>query len=133
LPKLDFICPKFPNKIIKTNTIFGLRFSFKDELEVTGPDVQLKILTVLGEKLITCQKVNDLVVHDVNEDLEVLLPQTYSRECGQIPKPESVLGWPHLKRLSTRCGRGTSCRSKLCQSNQAQRSYPLVLAISHMQ
>ena len=48
---------------------------------------------------------NDLVVRGVNEHQEVLLPRTYSREKipakrGQIPRPESVLGWPHLKRLS---------------------------------
>ena len=74
-------------------------------MDVTGPDVQLKLSTVLGENLVTCRKVNDLVVRGVNEHQEVLLPRTYSREeipakRGQIPRPESVLGWPHLERLS---------------------------------
>jgi len=76
-------------------------------LAVRGPNVQLKLSTVLGENVVTCQKVSGLVVRGFREELDVSLPGTYSREDipvkrSQIPKPESVLGWPHLERIADR-------------------------------
>lgn len=44
------------------------------KLDVIGPDVQLQLSMVLGENLVTCQKVNDLVVRGLNDYQEVLLP-----------------------------------------------------------
>ena len=75
------------------------------QLNVTGPAVQLKLSTVQGESLITCMKISNLVVQGVNEQTEVLLPGTYSRAAipakrCQIPRPESVIGWSHLESLS---------------------------------
>ncbi|XP_078380267.1 uncharacterized protein LOC144663229 [Oculina patagonica] len=81
----------------------------KDEtlqmLAVSGPDVHLKLSTVLGEKLVTCHKVSGLIVRGFKESVEVPLPAAYSREeipvkRSQIPRPESVHGWPHLARIS---------------------------------
>ena len=74
-------------------------------LGISGPDVQLKLSTVVGENVVTCQKVNGLVVCGFKEELEVSLPGTYSREGipvrrSQIPRPDSVLGWPHLERIT---------------------------------
>ena len=59
---------------------------------------------MLGEDFVACQKINDLVVRGVNENQEVMLPKTYSRKeipakRGQIPRPETVKKWPHLKRI----------------------------------
>jgi len=75
------------------------------QLNVTGPAVQLNLSTVQGESLITCMKISNLVVRGINEQTEVLLPGMYSRaeipakRC-QIPRPESVIGWSHLESLS---------------------------------
>ena len=59
---------------------------------------------MLGEDFVACQKINDLVVRGVNENQEVMLPKTYSRKeipakRGQIPRPETVKEWLHLKRI----------------------------------
>ena len=74
------------------------------KLAISGPQVELKLSTVLGEDFIACQKINDLVVPGVNENQEVMLPKTYLRKeipakRGQIPRPETVKKWPHLKRI----------------------------------
>ena len=74
------------------------------KLAISGPQVQLKLSTVLGEDLVTSQKINDLVVRGLIENQEVMLPKTYSRKeipakRGQIPRPETVKEWLHLKRI----------------------------------
>ena len=53
------------------------------KLAISGPQVQLKLSTVLGEDFVACQKINDLVVRGVNENQEVMFPKTYSRK--EIP------------------------------------------------
>ena len=60
---------------------------------------------MLGEDLVTSKKINDLVVRGINEEIEVSLPRTYSRDeipakRSQIPRPESVSGWSHLQRIA---------------------------------
>ena len=74
------------------------------KLAISGPQVQLKLSTVLGKDLVTSQKINDLVVRGLIENQEVMLPKTYSRKeipakRGQIPRPETVKEWLHLKRI----------------------------------
>lgn len=74
-------------------------------LALSGPDVQLRVSTILGEDVVTCQKITGLVVRGFKEPVDTALPPAYSREeipakCSQIPRPESVLGWPHLKRVT---------------------------------
>ncbi|XP_067027926.1 uncharacterized protein [Acropora muricata] len=74
-------------------------------LALSGPDVQLRLSTILGEDVVTCQKISGLVVRGFKEPADVALPPAYSREeipakRSQIPRPESVLGWPHLKRVA---------------------------------
>jgi len=48
-------------------------------LDVSGPEVELKLSTVLGEKVITSQRNKGLVVHGYNEEVEIPLPKSYSR------------------------------------------------------
>ena len=74
------------------------------KLAISGPQVQLKLSTVLGEDFVACQKINDLVVRGVYENQEVMVPKTYSRKKiqdkrGQIPRPETVEEWPHIRRI----------------------------------
>ena len=82
-----------------------IRDDILQKLNISGPDVQLKLSTVLGEDLVTSKKINDLVVRGINEEIEVSLPRTYSRheipaKRSQIPRPESVSGWSHLQRIA---------------------------------
>ena len=60
-----------------------IRDDILQKLNISGPDVQLKLSTVLGEDLVTSKKINDLVVRGINEEIEVSLPRTYSRD--EIP------------------------------------------------
>lgn len=74
-------------------------------LDVSGPEVELKLSTVLAEKVITSQKIEGLVVRGYNKELEISLPKSYSRSSipakkSQISRPESALKWPHRRRIS---------------------------------
>ena len=49
--------------------------------------------------------IEGLVVRGYTEDVEIPLPKTYSRSSipakkSQIPRPESAVNWPHLRRIS---------------------------------
>ena len=74
-------------------------------LNASGPEVELKLSTVLAEKVVTSQRIECLVVRGYNEELEIPLPKSYSRSSipakkSQIPRPESALNWPHLRKIS---------------------------------
>ena len=71
-------------------------------LDVNGPEIELKLSTVLAEKLVKSRRVEGLVVRGYSEDVEIPLPKSYSRSSiparkSQIPRPESALNWPHLQ------------------------------------
>ena len=75
------------------------------KLEANGPEVQLKSSTVLAEEVITCTRIDGLIVEGVNEATSVRLPKAYSREDipakrGQIPRPETACNCPHLLRIA---------------------------------
>ena len=74
-------------------------------LDVTGAEVELKLSTVLAEKVIKSRRIEGLVVRGYNQDMEIPLPKTYSRTLipareSQIPRPESALNWPHLQKIA---------------------------------
>ena len=74
-------------------------------LGVNGPEVELKLSTVLAEKVIKSRRIEGLVVRGYNEDVEIPLSKSYSRSSipakkSQIPRPESAVNWPHLRRIS---------------------------------
>ena len=71
-------------------------------LDVNGPEIELKLSTVLAEKVVKSRRVEGLVVRGYSEDVEIPLPKSYSRSSiparkSQIPRPESALNWPHLQ------------------------------------
>ena len=75
------------------------------ELGVNGPEVELKLSTVLAEKIIKSRRIEGLVVHGCNQDIEIRLPKSYSRSSiparkSQIRRPESAMIWPHLQKIS---------------------------------
>ena len=72
-----------------------------EKLSVNGPQVQLRLSTVLAEEVITCTRINGLVVQGLKEEASIPLPGAYSREDiparrSQIPRPETARNWPHL-------------------------------------
>ena len=74
-------------------------------LNASGPEVELKLSTVLAEKVVRSQRIEGLVVRGYNEELEIPLPKSYSRSSipakkSQIPRPEPALNWPHLRKMS---------------------------------
>ncbi len=76
-------------------------------LGVDGPDVNLKLSTVLAEEMVTCQRISGLVVRGVNEEAEINLPRTYTRTAipakrGQIPRRETAEQWNHLNAIATK-------------------------------
>ena len=76
-------------------------------LGITGPQVDVKLSTMLGEQSIQCSKISGLVVKGLYEQKEIQLPPTYSREGiparqGQIPKPDTAREWPHLKAIANK-------------------------------
>ena len=76
-------------------------------LDVNGPEVELKFSTVLAEKAIKSKRIEGLVVRGYNEVAEIALPKSYSRSSkpakrSQIPRPESALNWPHLKKVAAK-------------------------------
>jgi len=65
-------------------------------LDISGPEVELKLSSVLADKIITSQNIEGLVVCGYNEELEISLPKNYSRSSipakeSQIPSPEPAL------------------------------------------
>ena len=76
-----------------------------EKLGVDGPEIHLKLSTVLAQETITSQKITGLVVHGVDESTEIFLPRTYTRDIiparrSQIPRPETARRWPQLKRIA---------------------------------
>ena len=74
-------------------------------LDVNGPEVELKLSTVLAEKVVKSRRVEGLVVRGYSEDVEIPLLKIYSRSSittrkSQIPRPESAFNWPHLQKIS---------------------------------
>ena len=75
------------------------------QLDGSGPELELKLSTALAEKIVLSQRIEGLVVRGNNEKVKIPLPKSYSRSSipakqNQIPRPESALNWPHLRRIS---------------------------------
>ena len=69
-----------------------------DKLGVSGPEVHLKLSTVLAQEMISSRKITGLVVRGVYESAEIPLPRTYTRDIipaksSQIPRPETARKW----------------------------------------
>ena len=76
-----------------------------EKLNLHGPEVHLKLSTVLAKEDITSEKITGLVVCGVNESTYICLSRTYTRDIipakrSQIPRPETAPKWPHLKRIA---------------------------------
>ena len=73
-----------------------IKTSALEKLNGKGPEVHLKLSTVLAEEDITSEKITGLVVRGVNESTDNCLPRTYTRDI--IPaKRSQILGLkPHV-------------------------------------
>ena len=75
-------------------------------LGVDGPEVDLELSTVLGQKTIISKRITGLTVRGVNETTEITLPRTYTRNViparrSQIPRHDTALKWPHLESIAS--------------------------------
>ena len=75
-----------------------------EKLNIHGPEVHLKLSTVLAEEDITSE-ITGLVVCGVYESTNICLSRTYTRDIipakrSQIPRPETAPKWPHLTRIA---------------------------------
>ena len=59
-------------RFIKTSTL--------KKLNVSAPEVHVKLSTVLAEEDITSEKIAGLVVRGVNKSTNICLPRTYKRD-----------------------------------------------------
>ena len=78
-----------------------IKESVLKKLQLSGPQVQLRLSTVLAEEVVECERIDGLTVQSLNEATSIRLPGAYSREDipakrGQIPRPETARNWPHL-------------------------------------
>ena len=74
------------------------------ELGIKGVETRLDLSTMLGRQRIAVERIDGLIVQRLDKRTEVDLPKTYSRQTipsrrDQIPRPETVNNWPHLKRI----------------------------------
>ena len=77
------------------------------ELGVVGIETYFDLSTILGSERLTVNKVDGLVEQRLERHTEVDLPKSYIRETipsrpDQIPRPDIVKNWPHLKRIQDR-------------------------------
>ena len=64
-----------------------------EKLQANGPEVQLKLSTVLAEEVITCTRIDGIIVQGANEATSVSLPsacEDIPAKRGQIPRPETA-------------------------------------------
>ena len=77
-----------------------------DHLGVSGPETSLLLSTMHAtDEPIKSRKIEGLVVQDFHRQVTLQLPKAFSREIipakrEQIPRPESALQWPHLKKIA---------------------------------
>ncbi len=70
-------------------------------LDATSKQVDLKLTTMLEQRVVHSNVVEGLIVRGVNESDYVELPKTYTCEIipidrDLIPRPETTRTWPHL-------------------------------------
>ncbi|KAL9954295.1 hypothetical protein ACROYT_G041814, partial [Oculina patagonica] len=74
------------------------------KLGIEGVETSLDLSTMLGRERITVKRIDGLVVQRLDKRTEVELPKAYARQSipsrrDQIPRPETVNSWPHLKKI----------------------------------
>ena len=84
-----------------------VRESVLREIDVSGDDVLLELNTMNGQSLSRAELVKGLKLQSVSEDVEVELPETYSKEVipvdrQLIPRQKTTAAWPHLQDVAER-------------------------------
>ena len=74
------------------------------ELGIKGVQTSLDLSTMLGRQRIAVERIDGLVVQRLDKRTEIELPKTYARETipsrrDQIPRPEIINSWPHLRKI----------------------------------
>ena len=75
-----------------------------DQLGCSSREATLNIRTMHGESRFKTKVSSNLIVSDLNAKNPVTLPKTYVKDIpvnkDQIPRPEFICQWPHLKEIS---------------------------------
>ena len=79
--------------------------SVLERLNISGPEIELDLSTVLARQTIASRRITGLVVRGVHETAEIPLPETYTRDIiparrSQIPRPETARRWHHLATIA---------------------------------
>ena len=74
------------------------------ELGIKGVQTSLDLSTMLGRQRIAVERIDGLVVQRLDKRTKIELPKTYARETipsrrDQIPRPEIINSWPHLRKI----------------------------------
>ena len=81
--------------------------NLKQQIGVDGERTELQLGTMHGQSLVTTTVVNDLVVTDLEDKNPIEIPRSYTRmeipvTEQQIPTPEVVKQWEHLRGVAER-------------------------------
>lgn len=81
--------------------------NLREQLGVNGEKTELQLGTMHGQSLVTTTIVDNLVVTDMEDKYPIEIPRSYTRmeipvTEQQIPTPELVKQWEHLRGVAER-------------------------------
>ena len=103
---------KDSNKVIDMYAFYNNRSDgcfltqdLKDQLELSGTDITLRLGTMHGQSYVPSTVINNLIVTDVHDQNPVEIPKLYTREFipaehKQIPTWKLLTNWKHLEKVS---------------------------------
>ena len=102
---------QMPEKVVQVYAILDeasditfVKTSVMHGLGIEGTKTSLQLNTMLGRQQIDVNRIEGLIVKRLDEQVEIELPKTYSRDnipsrCDQIPTPDIADKWKHLKKI----------------------------------
>ena len=79
----------------------------KEQLNAGSKDTVIKLQTMHGVDYVNTSVVHDIIVYDCNDEHPIVIPKVYTRNeipvsNSQIPRPELLRKWPHLKEVASK-------------------------------
>ena len=102
---------EIPEKVVQVYAILDeasdttfVKTSVMHDLGIEGTKTSLQLNTMLGREQIDVNRIEGLIVKRLDEQVEIELPKTYSRDNipsrrDQIPTPDIADKWKHLKKI----------------------------------
>ena len=81
--------------------------SLAHQFNTKRESVKLNLTTMADKKIVSSEIVHNLMIKGVNEEKEIELPGSYTRDCipverDIIPKSETLQQWPHLQEVANK-------------------------------